>query len=593
MNLYYGNAIIELRNHEGKVTDMKKNALPVLVIGGLIAVILIYLGISAVIEKYTPTDERQNLTEYYNIKEETQVAIILDNQILDAYGTLIDGQVYLDYKLVDEYLNNRFYWDANEKLLLYTTTSSIITIPAESTSYRVDDSTEDFGKVIAKTTKDSVLIHIDFVQKYSNISCNYYESPNRLAITSAWGEITVVEAQEDTQVRFEGHIKSPILADVTTGSLLTILEIGETWHKVATADGLIGYTECKRYNSPTTQNLVSEYPEEVFNHLTSDKPINLLWHQIFYAGGNSTVKNVLSQSKSVTVMSPTWFRIKDNEGNLQSIASNDYVSYCHKQGVEVWGLVTNVDIKVDITHILTHTSVRQNLINQLISKAVEYKLDGINVDIESLYDDNIGDGYIQFLRELSVACEKNNLILSTAVPPVTGSNYLYGYEDQPDYVDYVVVMAYDEHYGVKSGAGSIASLNWTENAIVNLMNSNIPSNQLVLGIPFYSGFWIFTPNSSSGDYEVTYELALQKIRMETAQKWLKENETTKQWLEDCGQYYYESKKDGILYKLWLEDATSLEKRLQLMQKYELAGAAYWKSGMETSDVWDVISKYFK
>ena len=572
---------------------MKKNALPVLVIGGLIVVILIYLGISAIIDKYTPTDERQNLTAYYNIEEEAQVAIVLDNQILDVYGTLIDGQIYLEYNLVDEYLTNRFYWDANEKLLLYTTTSSIITVTPESTSYLVDDSTKDFEKVIVKTTEDSVLIHIDFVSQFSNISCSYHESPNRLAITSDWGEITIVKVEKDTQVRYEGHIKSPILADVTTDTLLTVLEEGEEWHKVATADGLIGYAQVKSLSAPTSQTLVSERPEEVFNHLSSDKPVNLLWHQIFYAGGNSTIKNVLSQSESVTVMSPTWFRIKDNDGNLESIASHDYVSYCHNKGVKVWGLVTNVDIKVDIAHILTHTSVRQHLIKQLVNKAVEYKLDGINVDIEALYDSAIGDGYIQFLRELSVACEKNNLILSTAVPPVTRSNYLYAYDEQPDYVDYVVVMAYDEHYGTESGAGSVASLNWTENAIVNLMNENIPSNQLVLGIPFYSGFWVFTPNSSSGDYEITYALECQKIRMETAQKWLRENETTKQWLEDCGQYYYESKKDGILYKLWLEDSTSLEKRLQLMQKYKLAGAAYWKSGMETSDVWDVISKYFK
>ena len=571
---------------------MKKNALPVLIIVGLIVLILIFLGISALIEKYTPTDERKNLFEYYNITDESQVAITLDNEVLDSYGTLVNGEVYLDFDFVYEYLNSRFYWDANENILLYTTSTDIISAAAESNSYMTGKSSADFGKTVVKATAESALIHLDFVSAYTNMSYEYYESPARIVITSRWGDVTVADVKNNTYVRVEGSIKSPILADVEKGTSLTILEEGNNWVKVSTSDGITGYVESKNLSKTSVKTLVSDKQEETFHHIKKDKPINLLWHQVTNTSANSKISSVLSDSKGVNVVSPTWFKIKDNEGNVSSIASSDYVDYCHNHDVEVWGLVSNFEVDaVDTTYVLTHTSARQNLVNQLIAKALQYNLDGINVDFESMNGPEVGDAYIQFLRELSIKCENNDIILSTDVAVPAAYNDFYSYGEQGVFVDYIIIMGYDEHYGQASGEGSVASLNWTEEAVSNMLAEGVPADQIVLGIPFYTKLWSLTPRSEENSSEVTYVIGFENLGMNSAKKWMNSNVEEPVWLEDCGQYYGEINKDGVIYKMWLEDTTSLEKRLQMLKSYNLAGAAFWKSGLEAAEAWDVIIKY--
>jgi spore germination protein YaaH len=291
---------------------------------------------------------------------------------------------------------------------------------------------------------------------------------------------------------------------------------------------------------------------------------------------------------------------EDNEGNISSLASKDYVDYCHSHGVDVWGLVSNFELdEVDSIYVLTHTSTRQNLVNQIIAKALQYNLDGINIDFEAMNSETlsskeIGDAYIQFLRELSIKCENNDLVLSTDVLIPGGYNgSLYRYNEQIDFVDYVIVMAYDEHYGQKTGAGSVASLDWTENAVKDLLEAGVPSNQLVLGIPFYSKLWSLTPKTEQDSAEVTYVIGFENLGMSSAENWMSTNVPGSdwKWLEDCGQFYGETTKKGVIYKMWLEDTTSLEERLKMMKSYNLAGAAFWKSGLETDEVWDIIIKY--
>ena len=572
---------------------MKKNAIPVLIIIGLIIVVLIFIGVSAIIEKYTPSDERMSLSEYYNVEEDSQIAIILNHEQAEVYGTSINDHIYVDYEFVHDYLNSRFYWDANENILLYTSATDIISANAEATSYLVGKSSTDFGNVIVKATAESAWISLEYVETLTGIQVDVYDSPSRVVIVNKTKEVSTIATKNDAPVRHENNIKSPILCDVTKGTVLTVLEEKKNWTKVYTTDGITGYIENKDLDKNTTDTAVIEIKEETFSHILKDKPINLMWHQMFNTSANSKISSILSSAKGLNVISPTWFRISDNNGNLQNLASHDYVDYCHDHNVEVWGCVTNFDIKdIDTTYILTHTSARQNLVNQLVAKALEYNLDGINIDFEELYDSNIGDGYIQFLRELSIKCENNDLILSTDVLIPEEYNAVYAYHEQADFVDYVIIMAYDEHYGQESGAGSVASLDWTEEAIVKMLAKEVPANQVVLGIPFYSRLWELTPKVEEESAEVNYLIGYSDKSMSEAKKWFDNNISEPVWLEDCGQFYGEcTGTNGVIYKMWLEDNTSLEKRLQLLTKYELAGAAFWKSSLASNTVWDLIIKY--
>lgn len=577
-----------------KQNRINKQILPVLAVIGLIALVLVItLGVK-LIQKYTPSKEHLDLREYYGIEADTQVAITLNNEVLENYATMIDDHVYLDYHFVHDVLNERFYWDANENILLYTTAEDVISANAESTSYMVGKSSNDYGRVIVRATADSALIDIDFVKSYSDFKYTYFESPSRIVITNEWKDITVSILKGKTQVREKGGIKSPILKDVVKGEVLTILEVDEKFTKVCTEDGIVGYVKSNKVNKTETKTLVSEYEAESFQHITMDKQINLLWHPVFSSAANDSIATVLSESKGVNVISPTWFKLKDNKGNISSLASTNYVNYCHSQGVKVWGLVKNMDLEsadIDVNYIFTHTSSRQNLVNQIIAQALQYNLDGINIDFEQLSESEIGDGYIQFLRELSIKCENNDLVLSTAVYVPASYNTVYKYGEQADFVDYICLMAYDQHWGQGSGEGSVAALNWVEEGITNTLAEGVPASQLVLGMPFYTKLWKLTPTTDDSASEQEYMIGFQNLGLTSAKNWMKNNITEPVWLEDCGQWYGEVVKNGITYKMWLEDGNSLEQRLILMQDKGLAGAAFWSSELDNSEAWDVIIKY--
>lgn len=574
--------------------NIKKRIVPILaVVGVLCLILLITLG-GKLFQKYSPSKEHLDLSEYYGIESDSQVAITLNNEVSTQFAILIDDHVYLDYAFVHDIINERFYWDTNENILLYTTSDNIISANAESSSYLVGKSSNDHGHLIVRATASSAWIDIDFVKMFSDFTYTYYEEPSRLVITNEWKEISTAVLGKDTEVRLKGGIKSPILTQVQKGDILTILESDETWTKVCTTDGIVGYVKSNKVKKTSTQTLVSEYEPETFQHISMGKQVNLLWHPVFSEAANESISSVLSETKGVNVVSPTWFKLKDNDGNISSLASSSYVSYCHSQGVKVWGLVKNMDLEsadIDISYILTHTSSRQNLVNQIIAQALQYNLDGINIDFELLSEAKIGDGYIQFLRELSIKCQNNDLVLSTAVLVPTSYNMVYRYEEQANFVDYICLMTYDQHWGQDSGEGSVAGLDWVEEGITNALAENVPSEQLVLGIPFYTKLWKLTPTTDESAEEQTYMISFQNLGLTSAKKWMQENISDPVWLEDCGQWYGETVKDTITYKMWLEDGDSIEQKLTLLQEYKLGGMAFWSSELDNSEIWDRIIKY--
>ena len=572
----------------------KKQVLPVLIIVGCILLVFVILGATKLIEKYTPTKEHLELTEYYNISEDSQVAITLNNTVSDSFATIINDHVYLDYTFVHDVLNERFYWDANENILLYTTASHVISAKAEASTYSIGKSSSDYGRPIVKATAESAWVDLEFVKKYSDFTYSFFENPSRLVITNEWKEITVSTLKGNTEVRLKGGIKSPILADVKKGDVLTILETEKKWSKVCTADGIVGYVRSNKVKNTSPLALTSDYEPETFHHIKKDKTINMLWHPVYSKAANSEITTILSTTKGVDVVSPTWFELKDNKGNISSLASNDYVTYAHDHGVEVWGLVKNFALQasdVDTAYVLTHTSSRQNLVNQIVSQALQYNLDGINIDFESIKESELGDAYIQFLRELSIKCENNDIILSTAVAIPTSFNGVYKYEEQANFVDYICMMAYDQHWGQASGEGPVASLDWVEESVENALAEGIPADQLVLGVPFYTKLWKLTPTSDENDEEVTYMIGFENLGLTSAKKWMNNNISSPEWIEVNGQYYGETVKNGVTYKMWLEDEASIEEKLKVMQEYKLAGAAFWSSDLDNTSIWEMIIKY--
>lgn len=575
---------------------MKKKIIPVIAAGLLILVVILFMLLGNLIEKYSPSKETEDLSTYYGLSSDTEVALILNNEVIDAKGRLIDGHIYLDYNTVYNYINSRFYWDTNENILRYTTSTDLISAAAESTSYTVSKEAKSFDQIIVKGDAAAAYLSLDFVKQYSDFSYVLYENPNRLVLTTAWGDYTIASAKKSSEIRYQGGIKSPILTTVEKNAELTVLSPDETWTKVATADGVIGYIRSKNLGTTSTKTVSSDFVPEQFTHITKDFKINMAWHQVTNQSANGNIASVLQSTKGINVLSPTWFYLNDNSGGIASLASSSYVDYCHQNGIEVWALVSNLENPdVNAESVLSHTSTRDNLTNALISAAIQYDLDGINVDFEALNVNAVGTSFIQFIRELSIKCANNGIVLSVDNYIPSAYTSFYNRAEQARFADYVVLMAYDEHYAGSEEAGSVASIGYVTKGVEDTLQE-VPAEQLILGMPFYTRVWSETPIDGDGstgetDNVVDYALSSYAAGMSDVQKLISANGAEQVWLDDIGQNYVEYKNSGVTYKIWIEDATSLEEKLKVMTSHNLAGGSFWKLGLETSSIWDTIIKY--
>ncbi|MBO5372185.1 MAG: glycosyl hydrolase family 18 [Lachnospiraceae bacterium] len=563
----------------------------------VIVIIVLVVVIGKVVEKYTPSEEIMDLYEYYELNDTSKAAIILDNEKIETQAVVKDGTVYMDITAVKEMFNDRFYWDTNENLLLYTTPTDVISAAVSGKEYFVTKEAHAEDYVIVYADADTAYVALDYVKKFSNMDFVFYEDPNVVVVTTDFSDYQTVPVEEATQVRYRGGIKSPILVEVAEAEVLTVLETGEDWDKVATKEGVIGYVQKKRLGKVEKQSRKHTPIREEFSHILKDEKINMAWHQVTTTAANSTVTDVISNTKGLNVVSPTWFYLNDNDGGLVNLASKDYVEYCHNQGIEVWALVSNLENEdVDTTEVLSHTSKRSNVVNQLIAAAIEYNLDGINVDFEAL-NTEAKEGYIQFIRELSLKCENNGIILSVDNYVPTEYTAFYNRKEQANFADYIIMMGYDEHYA-GSDEGSVASIGFVTQGIKDTLEE-VPAEQLILAAPLYTRIWALTPKegvtgdsveSASEDFKA-YDVTSEAVGMQEGWRRASVNGAEPVWSEEDGQYYAEYINDSVTYKIWLEDTESMELRLQAAADKGLAGVSFWKLGFEDSSFWDTVIKY--
>lgn len=566
-----------------------------ILIAVVVVIIILVIFIGKIINKYTPSKEVQDLYEYYGLTEDSSAAIVLNHEIISQQAIVKNGMLYVDYETARDLFNSRFYWDSNENLLLYTTAEDVISASVSSKDYFVtkEKHTENYEIVYADAK--TAYIAMDYIKKFTDLDFRFYEEPNRMIVTTDWSEVTLVPVKKDTQIRCKGGIKSPILTEVKKEENLFLLEGGDSWDKVSTESGIIGYILNKRLGEEEKKRYKHSFEEEEFTHNLKDEKINMAWHQVTTQDANRTVASVIASTKGLNVISPTWFYLNDNDGSLMSLASKEYVDYCHSQGIDVWALVSNLENEdVSTTDVLTHTSKRTNVVNQLIAAAIQYNFDGINVDFEAL-ETEAGDGYVQFIRELSLKCKNNGIILSVDNYVPTDYTAFYNRKEQANFADYVIIMGYDEHY-VGSDEGSVASIGFVTQGIEDTLKE-VPANQTILAAPFYTRVWVETPKEAADDVEaasddyVPYELSSQAVNMKEAWNMVSVNGVEAVWSEEDGQYYAEYENGGQTYKIWLEDVKSMELRLEAAAKHELAGMSFWKLGLEDAAIWNTIQKY--
>ncbi|MBP3204837.1 MAG: glycosyl hydrolase family 18, partial [Lachnospiraceae bacterium] len=409
----------------------------------------------------------------------------------------------------------------------------------------------------------------------------YNHSPERVAIQYGFENLKAVTAKKNTAVRYQGGIKSPILCDVSAGSILYLAAELENWAQVFTPDGYIGYVQKSVYEEASGEQTARDSSIEQYSHTSFESPVNLVWHQVTVADANSYFESDTAAVSGVNVISPTWYTMTDNAGNIKDISSADYVSAAHNKGMQVWALIDNFTSDMSTFEVLSHTASRQALIGNLVSSVVGCGADGINIDFETLSEET-GVHFLQFLRELSVECHRNNLILSVDNPVPEDFTSHYDRAEQGRVVDYVIIMGYDEHYVGSVEAGSVASLPWVEQGIADTI-AEVPPEKVILGIPFYCRLWKVMAES----------LSSEALGMGEANRVVSEHKVELYWDNVACQHVGSYDADGANWKIWLEDAESIAAKTDLVNKYNLAGTAAWKLGLEESPVWTVISEHLQ
>lgn len=552
-----------------------------IIIAAAAAGLVVIVAAMFVIVRYTPTKEKMSGYKYFDIDMNTdKVLVMIDGESYPDTGINIDGRLYLPQKFIADNINVGFYYDKESDATLYSDTSYIYAFKKNQNDYSDDTGktyTMDYS--VIRDVDGECFIAWDYVAERTDCEYQYASEPDRLNVTLKRDAKQCVTAGKKAAVRYRGGIKSPVLEYVSKGDRLEYVDDIDEWIKVTTVSGYTGYVK-KSEVSDTFEYVREQKAVEEHNFLLKNEKITLAWFQVSGTAGNSSIDNNISTISGVNVIAPTWYSVTDASGNMSSYASADFVSKMHQRGIDVWALVSDFDTNVDFAQLYSSKAARTNMVNKLVGEAKSYGFDGINLDYENIKSAYAKD-YLQFVRELSVACERNGIVLSTDNYKPEAYNRCYNLKEQSRFVDYVIVMAYDEHYA-GTDAGSVASLPFVKEAVEDTVQL-VGKEHVIAGIPFYTRIWTTTDGNTTS----------RAVGMQAAIDQLNSDGQVALWNDDCGQYVASYTVGSSTRQIWFEEEKSIEAKMQVIQQENTAGVACWKLGLEKSTVWSVISQYNK
>jgi spore germination protein YaaH len=522
--------------------------------------------------------------------QEGQVNVVIEDTVITGMGSprIKDGRLLLPLPLVKEYLDPYISWDDKLSKLTITTRDRVIRMKTGSLDAYVNNKPVALNIPVIKD--GNVFVPIEFLSEFYGIKIEYIEENNVIVIDFIGSEKQYSKPVKKTVAVRTGQSRhAPIVKRIENGGYenagneenqLRVFEEYENWYKVRTWDGIIGFVNKKdvRLTDKIPEQTGKEPYEPELWRPESGK-INMAWD---YAYNVKTNLDKRAKIEGLDVISPTWFQVVGEDGEIKNHADSKYVEWAHNHGYKVWALFSNsFDNAEKTSKFLNNTDARDNAIKQILAFAALYKLDGINIDFENLKASDKG-ALTQFVREITPLLREQGLVVSIDV------NMLPCYDRKAlaETVDYVALMAYDQHWKGGGVAGSVSQVSWTER-VVEIYLKDVPPEKLLLGIPFYTRLWKETPKDGK------IELTSQALSMASIEKFLDENNAPKIWDDESGQFYSEFVKDSSTYKVWLESKESLNLRTSLVHKYGLAGAAAWRLDFELPEVWSVISRNLK
>ncbi len=561
-----------------------KKVIPVIIALLLIVVIGGVTFGGKLLDKYSYSREMADLDEYYGVSGD-KLAVILQDEMVGEQALMRDGVVYFDTDTIRLYFNEGFYVDMAEQLLLYTTALDTNTVSFGASEYTDGTGSHAEGFVLCFAEDGTVYVAADYVKRFTNYEYEVFD--RHLQIYTEWGVRQTCEIAKNTQIRIKGGIKSPVLRELEKGETVELLEQMETWSKVKTADSIIGYVENKRLTnmSAEVESPVEDYEAAEYTSLPMTGKVSLGWHAIGGIGGNDTLDSMVKEGTGMNVIAPTWFSLTDNEGAFRSFGTAQYVEKAHKYGLQVWGVWDNFNYRletgneVDELQVLSSTAKRQALVQSIVETSLNLQLDGVNIDFEGL-NQECGEHFVQFIRELSVECRKNSLVLSVDNYVPFNFNDFYRLDIQGQVADYVIIMGYDEHWHGSKDPGSVASIDYVSGGLDKTLEQ-VPAEKIVNALPFYTILW------KTAGTEVTDEY----ITLNNVADFLKRVQVQPEWNEETCQYYAQWTSGDATYQIWVEDEESIKVKLNVMSARKIGGVAVWRLGYGTAGAWELVRAF--
>lgn len=546
-------------------------------VGGLAIVAAVF--VPQVKKKYALSEEPVDFKEVYSIKNENDTIVYMPELLkdektignlkrADITGIKTNDGLPLDW--VRENLNSRFYYNPDEKILLYA-------LPDNIERY---EPSANGDLIIGEGGKP--YISEKLIESHTDVEINSYDVGGFTLTQVIKGGLSIRKAKlnQDEDIRLKNGIKSPVMTELKQGDEVNILKKSDEWSKVE-HDGYIGFLRTKCLNDIEDSTIKTNYTAPEYTNISLDGKITMGWHQVTSADQNSNLSNVLKSASGVNVIAPTWFGLSDSEGNFNNLGTKDYVDLAHSLGVQVWAVIDNFghdySANADTKVVLSSTEKRTVLINNLIQAALNLGIDGINVDFEEL-DNSINDNFIEFIRELSIQCRANHLILSIDNYVPLSINKYADRKEQGIVADYVILMAYDEHYA-GGDAGSVSSSKYVNTGIEQTLQY-VPKEKLICALPMFTRVWTTQSDGS---------VVSKALSIPESKQWLKKNKVDTTFNSELGQNYGETTNDKGFQQVWMEDKDSLKLKMISIKDHDLAGVAVWKLGMQDKDSWSSIS----
>ena len=595
----------------GNSKRKKKSAKPLI----WTAVILVILLAAAFVfyKIKGPTHNMEDLNKYFFLSAnsatgtseagEDELAIVLEDTMLDQisyYGDTAEtqvsyvsrayrsnGTVYVGLDLVYYNIDQRFYWDDNDRVLIVTNATDMIKAKLDEEKYTLNGKKVKTDYPVVIEVGSTIYIAVDFVDEFSCARCKVFEDPRRVYIQSKIGPKTFCEVRSNTALRIRGGIRSNVVTDLEKGEKLQVISDEDDWLEVINEEGFLGYVMTNRVKDIHEEVVESDYDEPEYTSLSLGEKVVMAWHGIYSTAANGDLAHDTANAKGVNVISPTWYSLTHDDGRVAIRSSADYVREAHDKGYLVWALLDIDSYEEGVSFyqltatVMGSTKIRTKVIDTIMDDMESTDIDDINVDIETVNSEG-NRNYIEFLRELSIRCRKAGKYLTVDnYTPYANNANIYHTAEQGKICDYVIVMAYDDYVG-GSEPGPNSSLPFAKES-VELTTALVDPAKVIMGVPFYSRVW-YRSGDNGAAYNESYGVA------DTQDIVNDHGKTT--WDDELGYNTLTYKIYETNVFVWLEDEDSLNAKCEMFSKYDIAGVAAWKLGMERKAMWEAINNYY-